>query len=330
MLVPMPVELQTALEDHLAGKSLRQIGQATRDLSERYRSGARPGAPIARSGEDVLAYAAYRLPATYAATVAALSALREQRPEWSPRTMLDLGAGPGAGLWAAVSVWPEIQQITAVDAQPAMLILGRQLAAASPDPAVRSAEWIAGNALTVPLSRRYDLVLISYVLSELSPAKVAELVDRAWAATEGALVVVEPGTPSGFARVVEAQERLAASGGHVIAPCPHTPPCTVGEGDWLHFSVRLPRGEVHRLVKSSALGYEDEKFSYVVVARWPLEHPYARITRHPQIRPGNVSLQLCTPAGPKTVVVSKKDGELFKRARKAAWGDLFALPDQAG
>lgn len=330
MIVAMPDALQTALEDQLQGKSLRQVGQATRDLSARYRAGNQTGTPVARSSEDVLAYAAYRLPATYAATVAAFSALRELREDWAPRTVLDLGAGLGAGLWAAAAVWPEVERITAVDVQPSMIALGRELAASSPDPVVRSAEWTKGDVLTVPLTQRYDLVLISYVLSELNPGRVGELLDRAWGVTDGNLVVVEPGTPAGFERVAVAQDRLVGQGGFAIAPCPHTPRCIVGEGDWLHFSVRLPRGEVHRLVKSSALGYEDEKYSYVAISRRPLERSYSRITRHPQIRPGNVSLQLCTPAGPKTVVVSKRDGELFKRARKANWGDLFELPGQAG
>lgn len=322
----MPDALRTALEDRLEGMSLRQIGQATRDLSDRYRAGTHAGAPVARSSADILAYAAYRMPATYAATVAALTALREQRAAWSPRSMLDLGAGLGSGMWAATAVWPEMDQITAVEALAPMIAMGRELAQASSQPTVRSAEWVQGDVLSVRLNRRYDLVLIAYVLAELNPAKLTDLIDRAWQVTDGSLVVIEPGTPAGFANVVRAQERLVAHGGFAIAPCPRTPQCTMGEGDWCHFSVRLPRTEVHRVVKSSALGYEDEKFSYVAVSRRPLERPYSRIVRHPQIRPGNITLQLCTPEGPKTIVVSKRHGELFKRARKAEWGDVFEIP----
>lgn len=329
MLVDLPDELREALKKRFQGISWRQLGRTTKDLSDKYRSYRQAESPVAQSKIDVLAYAAYRMPATYAALVSVLTALREQRKNWCPRTVLDLGAGPGSGFWAATAVWPGIEQITAVDAQTQMISVGRELARDSSQPALRSTEWVQANLLEARLTRSYDLVLIAYVLAELNPSKIAEFIDRAWEVTNGALVVIEPGTPAGYSRVLLAGDRLVASGGFAVAPCPHNPRCAIGDGDWCHFSVRLPRSGIHRAAKGATLGYEDEKFSYVAISRTPVERAYSRILRHPQIRRGHIYLQLCAPEGPKTVVISKRDGELFNRARKASWGDAFDFPDRA-
>jgi ribosomal protein RSM22 (predicted rRNA methylase) len=277
----------------------------------------------------VLGYAAFRLPATYAAVTAALEQLRRLRPDWRPRTLLDLGAGPGAGLWAAVGVFDSIELATELDAEPEMLALGRELAAAARQTAIRRATWLSGD-VTAPLpGGASDLVLLSYVLTELSAAAVDAVVDRAWAATAGQLVVVEPGTPAGFGRVLRVRDRLVASGGFTTAPCPHDAACPMAGSDWCHFAVRLPRSRTHRAVKQAELGYEDEKFSYVALSRAPTERAPSRVLRHPQIRPGHIRLELCTPTGLRAAIVTRRDRDAFRRARKTAWGDGF-VPSPSG
>jgi ribosomal protein RSM22 (predicted rRNA methylase) len=327
MLVDLPRELRGALANQFQGLSDIELGRTTKDLSVRYRGGGPAGNPVARSGDDVAAYAAFRVPATYAATVAAFTALREQRAGWQPRSLLDLGAGLGSGLWAAATVWPGIEQMAAVDAQPRMIAAGRELCRAASHPAIRLAEWVQSDLRGARLAERYDLVLLAYVLAEINPVALPATVDRSWSLTTEALVVIEPGTPAGYQRVQQVRDQLSASGGYSLAPCPHDPPCQVPADDWCHFSVRLPRSRTHRVAKDAALGYEDEKFSYVVMSRAPVQNAYSRILRHPQIRKGHIYLQLCTQDGVKTVVVSKSEGERYNRARKASWGDTFDLGD---
>ena len=325
MLVDLPRELRGALANQFHDMSDVELGRTTKDLSARYRGDGPTGNPVARSGEDVAAYAAYRLPATYAATVAALTALREQRVGWQPRSLLDLGAGLGAGLWAAATVWSGIERMTAVDAQPRMIAAGRELSRAASHPAIRSAEWVQSDLRSARLAEPYDVVVLAYVLAEVDPVALPAMIDCSWGLTTGSLVVIEPGTPAGYRRVQQVRDRLTASGGYSLAPCPHDPPCQVPEDDWCHFSVRLPRSRTHRVAKDAALSYEDEKFSYVVISRSPVQQTYSRILRHPQIRKGHIYLQLCTPDGVKTVVVSKSEGKRYSRARKASWGDAFDL-----
>src|SRR6185369_7204187 len=101
--------------------------------------------------------------------------------------------------------------------------------------------------LSVPSA---DVVMLSYVLGELSSSAVERLVQRAWAATNMALVIVEPGTKAGFAQVERIRARMIAMGAEIAAPCPHLEKCPMANtGDWCHFSQRLERTAEHRRLK---------------------------------------------------------------------------------
>jgi ribosomal protein RSM22 (predicted rRNA methylase) len=94
--------------------------------------------------------------------------------------------------------------------------------------------------------------------------------------------------------------------------------------DWCHFAERIERSSLHRRLKQGALGYEDEKFSYLIVAKEPHSLPNARIVRHPQHHSGHTGLTLCTSKGSlEAMTVSRRTPELYKRVRKAEWGDSW-------
>ena len=322
----LPPDLARAVELRLQAADAGALGRAVAELSRRYRAGG-GAAPVARSAADVLAYAAYRLPATYAAAAAAAGQLRERVDGWRPASLLDLGSGPGAAAWAAVATWPSIERVTAVDAVPEMVALARALAAHAEHPALRAAAFEPGDLAAPRELPPHDLVVLSYALGELPADARDALLRRAWAAARGAVLVVEPGTPAGYRAVIAARRTLLAAGARTVGPCPHDAACPMGGGDWCHFAVRLPRSAAHRLAKGAALGHEDEKFSWVAVSAAPTDAE-PRILRHPQVRGGHVRLELCTESGLRSVVVSKRDGDLFRRGRKASWGETFpAAPE---
>ena len=328
MIAELPRELAEGVERLLEGVSARDLSRATSELSAKYRQQRVNHAPVARSKAEILAYAASRLPATFAAVSAVLGEVRERRPDWRPRTMLDLGAGPGPGLWSAAARWPSLERVVAVDTEARMIALGQDLARTAPHAAIRGARWVRASVAEEPPEGPYDVVLLSYVLGELDAAGRDRAVDRAAEATArpgGLTVVVEPGTPEGYARVLRARERLLERGGFVTAPCPHNGPCPLAGSDWCHFSARLPRTAAHRAAKLANLGYEDEKFSYVAVSHQPTERAEARVIRHPQSRPRLIQLQLCTPTGIETATITRSDREGFRRIRKVRWGDGFDL-----
>ena len=318
LTAPLPVALEQALSA-VAGSGATTTAAA--DLSRRYRDPERDCGPVARSSEDVFAYLATRLPATYAAVRTALGELHA-RAAFEPASLLDLGSGPGTAIWAAAELWPSLRRATAIEPEAAMVRLGRELAAHSAS--LPEVEWVGDVLPRAVPAGPFDLVTLGYVLGELDGDARAATIDRAWAAA-AAVVVVEPGTPAGYRRVLAARDQLLDAGGTVIAPCPHDRACPLaGTDDWCHFAVRVVRSSTHRLAKDAQLGHEDEKFSYVVVARAPAPQAAARILRHPQLHRGHVVLELCAPEGLRTETVSKRDGDRYRQARKRSWGDELA------
>ena len=195
---------------------------------------------------------------------------------------------------------------------------GRKLAENGPD-VLRRANWVVGGVGSpVP---RADLVVASYLIGELTPAALEGLVREAWERTADTLVIIEPGTTTGYRRTLAARDAVIAAGGSTLAPCPHDGACPLPGDDWCHFSVRLSRSRTHRAAKDAERGFEDEKFSYVVLCREPHPRAAARVLRRPDPRPGHVVLDLCTPSGLERRTVSKKDGAAYKVARKTGWGD---------
>ncbi len=57
--------------------------------------------------------------------------------------------------------------------------------------------------------QQYDLVTAAYVLSELaSDGERQQIIQELWGSTKGILVLVEPGTPSGYQYIINAREQV--------------------------------------------------------------------------------------------------------------------------
>lgn len=322
----LPGALRGALDAELGRIAPRDLARATAALVERYR-GARPtqGERLLTSEEEVAAYAAYRLPATYAACAAALAALRERWRDAPPRSLLDAGAGPGTASWAAVAIWPELERLHLIERDERMIALGRRLQAAAPIEPLRRAAWAHADLQAPGDAAPHDLVIAAYVLNELPAAGRAAVVRALWDRASGGLVLIEPGTPAGFAVIREARRQLIDGGATVLAPCPHDRACPMPTDDWCHFAQRINRTRLHREIKGATLSYEDEKFAYVAVSRRAGAPIAARVLRHPQILPGRVILDLCATAGLRTSVAARgQDRATYRYARDLRWGS--ALP----
>ncbi|MFL5624539.1 MAG: small ribosomal subunit Rsm22 family protein, partial [Ktedonobacteraceae bacterium] len=253
--------------------------------------------------------------------------LGKRQPYWQPLTLLDAGAGPGTAMWAASELWPSMQHCTLLEREVAMISMGKKLSSHARSVAVRQAQWQRTDLLSGWESAPHDLVLTSYVLGELPPNQQEALLNKLWSVTAGTLVIIEPGTPLGFSRIRSARQYLLSAGANILAPCPHELACPVAGSDWCHFAQRISRTHLHRQAKRVDLPYEDEKFSYVAVSRSHGLPITGRILRHPQIRPGHIHLELCTPDGLKSSTISRKDRAAFRIVRDMHWGSAFEPGD---
>ena len=252
----LPAELIAALDAKLHGLSRNAAAARAAAISQGYRAGGNSGA--IRNDSEALAYALARMPATYAAVIASLSALRETHPDFAPASLLDIGAGPGTAAWAAAQAFSSLREFTLVDCNAALRALALELFHGSAR--LQQSTYIHGNARElVAKAQPADLVIASYLVGEMSDAEQTALAEAAWMKTRDTLVIVEPGTPAGYARIIALRRQLIARSAHVAAPCPHDAECPLVAPDWCHFVQRLPRSRAHIALKEASLPYEDEK-----------------------------------------------------------------------
>jgi ribosomal protein RSM22 (predicted rRNA methylase) len=319
MIAPsLPPALKAALDAKLEGAARSAIATRAAIISKTYRDGGGSGAIATET--DALAYAAARMPATYAAVSASLNALSEIRPEFSPNTLLDAGAGPGTASFSAAEAFGSLSSFVMLDANDALRTLALDLAKDSPR--FNELAYRRGDAKTLlAKSEPTDLVIASYVIGELGDADRRELANLLWEKTRDTLVVVEPGTPAGYARIIVLRAQLIEAGAHVTAPCPHDGACPLAKPDWCHFTQRLPRSRAHKEIKGADVPFEDEKFSFCVLSRSRVASRPSRVLAQPVVGKVEVAAKLCTANGVATVRIPRRDRQAYAQARRWRWGD---------
>lgn len=316
----LPAELKAALDARLEGRTRSGVAARAAVISKTYRDGGTSSA--IKSETDALAYALARMPATYAAISACLNALSEARPGFAPQSLLDIGAGPGTASWAASAAFSSLTSLTLLDSNPALRALALDLQRGSTR--FGSATYDAGEARSALVKAGgADLVVASYLIGELGEAERKSLVEAMWTKTRDTLLIVEPGTPAGYARILKARTQLITAGAHVLAPCPHEAACPLQAPDWCHFSQRLARSRAHKQVKGADVPFEDERFSYVVLTRAPATGRPSRILAQPVIGKAEISAKLCTPDGIAIAKVPRRDKAAYAGARHWRRGDAL-------
>src|SRR5712671_6158004 len=314
----LPAELKAALDARLQGLSRNAAAERAALISQTYRDGG--GSSAIRSETDALAYALGRMPATYAAVSASLNALREIRPDFAPTNLLDVGAGPGTATWAAAAAFPSLTSLALLDSNSALRALALDLGGDSTR--LRQITYQLGEArAALADSEAADLVIASYLIGEIDDAERTALADVMWAKTRDTLLIVEPGTPAGYGRMIALRRQLIAAGAHVAAPCPHDGECPLTAPDWCHFTQRLPRSRAHKQLKSAELPYEDEKFIYVALTRGPAARHPARVIAQPVVTKIEVTAKLCTAEGLVIARIPRRAKGDYSAARRWRWGD---------
>jgi len=342
MSARLPDSLFKAVEARLDGVRVGTLRSGYRDLSRRYRgqtvseaerqdleaddqdpAGRAPGG-YSRAVARSLGYLAGRLPATYAAAQSALAQVPDGAFQ-GVRSALDLGAGPGTATWALLERWPGLADAHFVESDPEMLRQAQALSAAFPN--LKVSLKSGDLAAQLQASEGQDLVLMAYVLSELDEAGQSALLAQAWAKAGRGLFLLEPGTPETSRRVALARQQLIALGGHVLAPCPQDGACpAAGQKWWCHFSVRLERRGLHKLVKGGDLGYEDERYSWLFVSKQDLPAAPFRLHADPHRRNRNLTLDVCDQQGKRRELFydrRKTAANLRQAARRLSWGDAW-------
>jgi ribosomal protein RSM22 (predicted rRNA methylase) len=314
----LPADLRAALDAKLESRAREKIVARAAQISKTYRDGG--NSRVIASEADALAYALVRMPATYAAITACLNALVEVKDDFAPISLLDVGAGPGTASWAAAETFSSLRNFMLLDINAALQTLALELGR---EHARLAAMTCRRDPNALDEAEPADLVIASYLIGEVGEVERRALAERLWAKTRETLLVVEPGTPAGYGRIIELRTQLIAAGAHVVAPCPHDGRCPLSAPDWCHFAQRLPRLRAHIQVKGAELPFEDEKFSYVVLTRAPAVTSFSRVLAPPVLSKVEVSAKLCTADGVSFTKVPRRDKAAYAKARRWSWGEAL-------
>jgi len=244
--------------------------------------------------QELEAYALYRSPATQAALRRVLSSTKEISFE----TALELGSGPGSSYPVLQDLF--VKKIVYIEKEQGFY---RDLPNVS---------WIFKDYTDQEPFPASDLVLFSYTLSEIEKESQKRVLQKAVDAVQKRLVILEPGTPKGFATILRARDFFIEQGLTIHAPCFHSGSCPKKDSGWCHFSVRLARSKIHRQIKGATLGYEDEKYSYIIVSKEKAAEKKFTILETPKIEKHRITIQICTDEGKKILECKSQDKQTFK------------------
>lgn len=313
----IPQELEKAIEKELQNTKISELKEEAKILSYRYMNEKRTGESFITKEIQAIVYSIIRMPATYGAVATALKQILELT-DTTLETILDVGAGTGAGTWATRDLINS-KNITCIEREEVMQNVGMKLM--SNDELLKNAIWINKDIVKEDISEKADLIIASYMTNELKKEERLKVICKLINATNKILLIVEPGTPEGHQIIKDIKKYCIKNNLYVIAPCVSQEECKLAENDWCHSICRIQRTKMHKLLKDGEAPYEDEKFSYIAISKGKIDTPSSRILRHPIIKSGFINLSLCTKDGIKNITVSKKNGTLYKQAKKKNCGD---------
>lgn len=316
----IPDLLENAIEKEIQGVKITELKQIAKRLSDRYMNEKRAGQTLLSKEEEALAYSCMRMPATFCAVTVALKNTLNIAKNCNIETVLDIGAGTGAATWA-INEWINPKEITCLEREEAMRTVAQALMKYNSE--MKKVQWISEDIINLKPSKGADLIIASYIINELKQEERKSVIKKLLDLKSKIILIIEPGTPEGFKNIKEIQKIALEDGAFIIAPCTMQGICKLPEGDWCHSTVRVERNKTHKILKSGELPYEDEKFSYIAISKEKIGTAESRILRHPMIETGKIILKLCTNGNIEEKIITKKEKEKFKQAKKKKCGDTI-------
>lgn len=203
----------------------------------------------------------------------------------------------------------------------------------------RARQKYPGLEVRQGLTEQPATLLISHVLTELSPEQTQALADFAAQAT--AVIWVEPGTYEASLTLISIRERLRSKL-NVVAPCTHQSRCGIlapeNERHWCHhFATPPPEvfqdGAWARFAKLLGIDLRDLPLSFLVLDSRPiptLPAGAARVIGHPRIYKPHALLLGCDESGVSERRLTKRAlPDEYKRLKKGE-GDSLQVWNNEG
>ena len=242
-------------------------------------------------------------------------------------SVVDFGGGPGTFLFA-LRKFKTLNKYTNVERSDAFIgimnvLVEEFLSSSTPSTHVESisCNYLKLESQDIPTN---DLCVFSYTFCECDNSLVSLSV---LAENSNMVLIIEPGTPSGFNNIIQARDKLIEKGFSIIAPCTSSNgfcPLRDSESDWCHFVERIDRSRIQRRLKNGVLGYEYEKYSYLLMSKYPIHSNGKRIISRPNYTKHSVSFDICSEKSSHVVVTKRENNNEFKIVKKSIRGDLYS------
>lgn len=214
---------------------IREVGalktKALREkLTEKYKSEADKS--VIESKEESLVYALCRMPATYSVCHTLISDLAKQNFLVGISSAIDVGTGTGSAYFSLKSLL-NLSNLTCYEKDENMSKIFSELSGERALKTDISREKLTASA---------DLVMASYVFSELSFEGKVFALKSMFEASEKYVLIVDTGTPKTYSDFMELKSLAKDYGFKVTAPCMCSP-CPL-ENDYCQFYARVERSSV--------------------------------------------------------------------------------------
>lgn len=333
--INLPANISESVSRILLRSDARVLSSLAKQLHERYMQGENPLEPNIQKPSDCIAYLGLRFPATYAQIASALSQVAERIPSFQPKTVLELGCGPGTGIWAAKSVWPSINTSTGLDQEQLFLTLAEEIHFDSK--MHLDTKWVKSSIIkwiTTEDATRYDLIIMANVFNELTQEERDRIMEKISVRSSGVVVVIEPGTTVGNAIIQNVAQTISVTQ-PLIAPYINNR-YVASDEYWVHFSQRLQRPEFQRRIRQSmrdsalmASDWEDAKFCYAAWGSIPVEKNFwgVCIGKIEKLK-GFLVVPVLTADGVIKARVLKRNKAEYAYAKNIRWGEALETPIQ--
>ncbi len=277
---------------------------------------------------DILAYLGLRTPATYAQIYSALSQVQEIIPSWEPKSLLDIGTGPGTGIWATKAIWPNLETVACIDQEKFFLSTAKEIIQESS--IAVSVSFGQENITQIKNNgTMYNLVLVANVLNELSIPQQKDLLKQAYSYCNGIMVIIEPGTPFGIKIVQDAVKSFPAKA-TLLAPYINNTFVESNER-WVHFSQRFIRPDFQRRIRQymresplMASDWEETKYTYAAIGKVSIEEKiWGRVVGSIKKQKGFIGVDVITQDGVTQIKVLKRHKKEYAFAKNLQWGQII-------
>lgn len=305
----LPEDVRRKIADFYEGQNKNSLFETREGMTLKYKTNQAINKSVFEKENDSLVYAISRMPATFTVIYRLLNDLVSQGRLKEISSVLDIGSGTGAGYFACKELFENIS-ISLFERDKNMIEVFKRFETGT--------EVERFDFLKDDIRVKSDLVMSSYVFSELNEEGRKIALNKMLDASNRYVLIIDTGTPRTYENFMRLKKLVYDLGYKVTAPC-LSEKCGL-KNDYCQFYARVERSSLMKMSKNATLSYEDEKYFYLLIDKNTENETTfvgsARVIYRPKITTNFVELKLCTKDGVQVKNITKKDKELYKKAKK--------------